>query len=259
MEFQSIYFQGLVLIVSFMTLLWIVSVIKKNASIVDAFWGIGFVLLAWFYYSQSEGLEERKLLITILVSIWGLRLSAFIGKRNWGKEEDFRYQKFRQDYGAHRYWWLSFFQTFLLQGILLWLISAPLLGAQAGSNQELNILDYLAVFIWIIGFAFEAGGDYQLAQFKKDPSNKGKILRTGFWKYTRHPNYFGDGFQWIAFALFSAANSCYLPLLSAVLMNFLLLKISGVALLEKTLSKSKPQYQDYINKTSAYIPWFPKK
>lgn len=259
MEFQTIYFHGLALIISFMTLLWIVSVIKKNASIVDAFWGFGFVLLAWFYFFQSEGLEERKLLITAIVSIWGLRLSVFIGKRNWGKEEDFRYQKFRQDYGAHRYWWISFFQTFLLQGVLLWLISAPLLGAQSGANQELNIIDYIAVFIWIIGFAFEAGGDYQLAQFKKDPNNKGKVLRTGFWKYTRHPNYFGDGFQWIAFTLFSVANSCYLPILSAVLMNFLLVKISGVALLEKTLSKSKPQYQDYINKTSAYIPWFPKK
>lgn len=258
MEFQSIYFQGLALIVSFMSLLWVVSVIKKNASIVDAFWGFGFVLLVWFYFFQSEGIEERKLLITALVSIWGLRLSIFIGKRNWGKEEDFRYQKFREDFGAHRYWWVSFFQTFLLQGVLLWMISAPLLGAQSGANQELNYIDCIAILIWLIGFAFEAGGDYQLARFKKNPNNKGKVLRTGFWKYTRHPNYFGDGFQWIAFSLFSVANGCYLPILSAVLMNFMLVKISGVALLERTLSKTKPQYQDYVAKTPAYIPWFPK-
>ncbi|NPD45995.1 MULTISPECIES: DUF1295 domain-containing protein [unclassified Lentimicrobium] len=258
MDFQSIYFQGLALIKAFMTILWVISVIKKNASIVDAFWGAGFVLLVWFYFFQTEGLGERKILITTLVSIWGLRLSLFIGKRNWGKPEDFRYQKFRQDYGAHRYWWVSFFQTFILQGVLLWLISAPLLGAQSGINQELNFIDYAAAVIWLIGFAFEAGGDYQLAKFEKEPNNKGKVLSSGFWKYTRHPNYFGDGFQWIAFALFSIANACYLPILSAVLMNFLLVKISGVALLEKTLSKTKPQYQNYINRTPAYIPWLPK-
>lgn len=259
MEFQTIYFQGLALIVSFMSILWIASVIKKNASIVDPFWGIGFVLLVWFYYFQSEGLGERKLIITSLVTIWGLRLSIFLAHRNWGKPEDFRYQQFRKDYGEHQYWWVSFFQTFLLQGVLLWLISAPLLGAQNGAHQALGIIDFIAIALWIIGFAFEAGGDYQLSKFKANPDKKGKVLDSGFWRYTRHPNYFGDGLQWIAFSLFSIANSCYLPLLSAFLMNFLLVKISGVALLEKTLSKTKPQYAEYIRKTPAYIPWFPKK
>lgn len=259
MSFLNIYFQGLGLIITFMSILWIFSVMKKNASIVDAFWGLGFVLMVWFYFFQSDGLEERKLIITTIATIWGLRLSFFIGKRNWGKAEDFRYQQFRKDFGAHRYWWVSFFQVFLLQGILLWLISAPLLGAQNGANQEIGVIDYVAILLWLIGFVFEAGGDYQLSKFKSKPSNKGKVLDSGLWKFTRHPNYFGDGLQWIAFALFSIANSCYLPLLSAVLMNFLLLKISGVALLEKTLSKTKPQYAEYIRKTPAYIPWFPKK
>jgi len=259
MSFLNIYLLGLGFIIAFMSLLWVVSVVKKNASIVDPFWGFGFVLLAWLYYFQSEGLEERKLIITILVTIWGLRLSIFLGKRNWGKAEDFRYQQFRKDYGEHRYWWVSFFQVFLLQGVLLWLISAPILGAQNGANQALGIIDYTAILIWIFGFSFEVGGDYQLSKFKANPQNKGKVLDSGFWKYTRHPNYFGDGFQWIAFALFSIANSCYLPLLSALLMNFLLLKISGVALLEKTLSKTKPQYAEYVRKTPAFFPWFPKK
>lgn len=259
MSFLSIYFQALALIIAFMTLLWLVSVIKKNASIVDPFWGFGFVMLAWFYFFQTEGIEERKLVLITLVTLWGLRLSIFLGIRNWAKPEDFRYQQFRKDFGEHRYWWVSFFQTFLLQGVLLWLISAPLLGAQNGVNQALGWIDYIAIFLWIIGFAFEAGGDYQLTKFKSNSNNKGKVLSTGFWKYTRHPNYFGDGLQWIAFALFSVANGCYLPLLSAILMNFLLVKISGVALLEKTLSKTKPQYADYIRKTPAYIPWFPKK
>jgi len=259
MAFLQIYFQGLGLIIVFMTLLWLVSVLKKNASIVDPFWGLGFVLLAWYYNFQSEGLEERKLIITVLITLWGLRLSIFLGIRNWNKPEDFRYQQFRKDFGEHRYWWVSFFQVFLLQGILLWLISAPILGAQNGANQGLGILDYAAILLWIIGFIFEAGGDYQLNKFKANPNNKGKVLDSGLWKYSRHPNYFGDGLQWVAFAILSIANACYLPLLSALLMNYLLLKISGVSLLEKTLSKTKPQYAEYVNKTSAYLPWFPKK
>ena len=172
MSFSSIYFQGLALILAFMTLLWVVSVIKKNASIVDPFWGFGFVMLAWFYFFQSEGIEERKIVLISLVTLWGLRLSIFLGMRNWGKPEDFRYQQFRKDFGEHRYWWVSFFQTFLLQGVLLWLISAPLLGAQNGANHGLGIIDYAAILIWIIGFSFEAGGDYQLSKFKSNPDQR---------------------------------------------------------------------------------------
>lgn len=259
MEFYQIYLWGLLLVVGFMTLLWIISVIKKNASIVDPFWGFLFVILVWFYFSQIPEHSLRSYLVVGLVSIWGLRLSIFLGLRNVGKGEDFRYQQFRKDYGPQRYWWVSFFQVFLLQGILAWLVSAPLLGAQKGVNTEFGFIDIVAIIIWIIGFIFEAGGDYQLSKFKANPSNKGKLLTTGLWKYTRHPNYFGDGFQWIAFALFSIANKCYLPILSALLMNFLLLKVSGVRLLEKTLSKSKPGYEEYVMQTPAFFPWFSKK
>lgn len=259
MEFYQIYLQGLALIVIFMTLLWIVSVFKKNASIVDPFWGFAYVLLAWFYFIQVEEQSLRQYIVLALVSIWGLRLSIFLGIRNSGKAEDYRYQQFRKDFGPKRYWWVSFFQFFLLQGILAWLVSAPMLGAQKGINTELGIIDMVAVAIWIFGFIFEAGGDYQLSKFKAKAENKGKLLTTGLWKYTRHPNYFGDGFQWVAFALFSVANHCYLPILSAVLMNFLLLKVSGVKLLEKTLSKSKPGFEDYMRNTPAFFPWFPKK
>lgn len=259
MEFYQIYLWGLAIIVGFMTLLWIVSVFKKNVSIVDPFWGTLFVILAWFYFIQIPEHSLRSYILLTLVSIWGIRLSIFLGRRNAGKGEDFRYQQFRKDYGPERYWWISYFQTFLLQGILAWLISAPLLGAQKGLNADFGIIDIIAIFIWIIGFIFEAGGDYQLSKFKSKPENKGKLLTTGLWKYSRHPNYFGDGFQWIAFALFSIANQCYLPILSAVLMNFLLLKVSGVKLLEKTLSKSKPGYEEYVRKTPAFFPWIPKK
>lgn len=262
MTFQSIFFQGLGLTIILMTLLWVVSVIKKNASIVDPFWGTGFAILVWFYVLSNLSFEPRPLLVATLVTIWGLRLSFYLGIRNLGKPEDFRYQKFRKDYGEHRYWWVSYFQVFLLQGILMWLISAPLLGAMVPNDynsSHLEWIDFVAVLVWIVGFMFEAGGDYQLSQFKNNSANKGKILNTGFWKYTRHPNYFGDGFQWIGFALFSVANHCYLPVLSAVLMNLLLLKVSGVSLLEKTLTKTKPGYDEYIRKTPAFFPWFPKK
>lgn len=260
MGYLEIYFSGLFIIVMAMLLLWLVSVFLKNASIVDPFWGLGFVIAGVFYFYTTEGLELRKLIVLTLLTVWGLRLSIYLGMRNFGKGEDFRYQQFRKDYGEKRYWWISFFQVFLLQGILLWLISAPLLSAQFYSvGGVLNYFDYVAIIIWIIGFSFEAGGDYQLARFKSDPNNKGKVLNTGFWKYTRHPNYFGDAAVWWAYGLFSVAAGSYLPLLSALLMTLLIVKVSGVSLLEKTLKNTKPQYKDYVEKTSAFFPWFPKK
>jgi steroid 5-alpha reductase family enzyme len=243
-----------------MTLLWMLSVIIKNVSIVDLFWGFGFVLTAVFYFLNTYGYETRKILLLTMVSIWGLRLSVYLASRNLGKGEDFRYQQFRKDFGEHRYWWLSFFQTFLLQGTLMWLISAPLLGAQYyNSESKLNILDYIGIAIWLIGFVFEAGGDFQLARFKANPENKGKVLNTGFWRYTRHPNYFGDAAVWLGFALLCIAAGSYLPVLGSILMIVLIIKVSGVALLEKTLKTTKPEYTEYIEKTSTFIPWFPKK
>lgn len=259
MTFFQIYFMGLIVIISMMIVLWIISVRIKNVSIVDLFWGFGFVMAGLIYFLHTKGFETRKTLLMILVSIWGIRLSIYLAWRNIGKGEDFRYQKFRKDYGEHRYWWISFFQTFLLQGILMWLISAPLLGAQfyAAKNQ-LGILDFIGVFIWIIGFVFESGGDIQLARFKTEPANKGKVLNTGFWHYTRHPNYFGDAAVWCGYGLICLSAGSYVPLLGSILMIAIIIKVSGVALLEKTLSVTKPAYKEYIEKTSAFIPWFPK-
>ena len=260
MGYFELYFTGLLLVVIAMTLLWFVSVLIKNASIVDPFWGLGFVIAGIFYYYKTDGLEIRKLIVLTLLIIWGLRLSIYLAWRNLGKGEDFRYQKFRKDYGPKRYWWISYFQVFLLQGVLLWLISAPLLGAQFYANENtLNFFDYAGILAWIIGFAFEAGGDFQLARFKSNPDNKGKVLNTGFWKYTRHPNYFGDAAVWWAFGLFSVAAGSYLPLLGSLLMTLLIVKVSGVSLLEQTLINTKPQYKDYVEKTPAFFPWFPKK
>jgi steroid 5-alpha reductase family enzyme len=260
MSFFQIYIQAFLVIMALMTTLWVVSIIIKNVSIVDLFWGFGFVLTAGFYFLKTDGSESRKIFLLALVAIWGFRLSIYLAFRNLGKGEDFRYRQFRKTYGEQRYWWISFFQTFLLQGILMWLISAPLLGAQFfGSNNPPGIFDYAGIALWLIGFSFEAGGDYQLARFKANPSNKGKVLDMGFWRYTRHPNYFGDSSVWWGYGFFCLAAGSYLPLLGSVLMTAMIIKVSGVALLEKSLKEQKPEYKEYIEKTSTFLPWFPKK
>ncbi|MFA5972393.1 MAG: DUF1295 domain-containing protein [Lentimicrobiaceae bacterium] len=259
MPFFQIYLYALLAIILMMTLLWLTSIMIKNVSIVDLFWGIGFVVASVVYFIYTEGFEIRKILLMTMVTIWGLRLSIYLAWRNLGKGEDFRYQKFRKDFGEHRYWWYSFFSVFLLQGVLMWLISVPLLGAQFYTGTHLGILDYIGIIFWIIGMVFEAGGDFQLARFKADPSNKGKVLNTGLWHYTRHPNYFGDAAVWLGYGFICLSAGSYIPVLGTVLMTALIIKVSGVALLEKTLKETKPQYKEYIEKTSAFIPWFPKK
>jgi steroid 5-alpha reductase family enzyme len=255
----TLFLQASLLILVLVTLLWVVSVVIKNASIVDLFWGFGFVVVNAFYAFTSGELNDRKMLVLALVSVWGLSLSIYLAWRNLGKGEDFRYQEFRRKYGPERYWWISYFQTFLLQGVLMMIVSLPLLAVNAGpGSNELGIVDFIGVLVWLTGFAFEAGGDLQLARFKDNPKNKGKVLDTGFWRYTRHPNYFGDSAAWWAYALFSMAAGGYWQVFGSVIMTLLIIRISGVALLEKTLVETKPQYREYIRKTSAFLPWFPK-
>jgi len=254
-----LYLQGLFLILSLMTTLWIVSILLKNVSIVDMFWGMGFVMVNTFYFINTEA-TPAKIILLLLVAIWGLRLSFYLAWRNIGKPEDFRYQEFRKKYGEKNYWWISFLQTFILQGLLMWVISMPLLGANLYStSQNLGFIDYFGIFLWLIGFIFEAGGDMQLARFKKNNANTGKVLNTGFWHYTRHPNYFGDSAVWWGFGLFCLSTGSYWLISGSVLMTLLILKVSGVALLEKSLKERKPEYAKYIQNTSSFIPWFPKK
>lgn len=257
---NQIYFQGFLLILSMVSVLWVVSVLIKNVSIVDLFWGLGFVIVNAWYFSANETTNIRQVVLLTMVTIWGLRLSIYLAWRNIGKGEDFRYREFRKNYGEKNYWWISFFQTFLLQGILMWLISSTLWGInKSSSGTGLNIIDYIGVLVWTIGFIFEAGGDYQLAKFKKNLSNKGKVLNTGFWKFTRHPNYFGDAAVWWGYGLICLAAGGYWYIWGSILMTLLIIKVSGVALLEKTLKTQKPEYMDYIQKTNSFIPWVPKK
>ncbi len=260
MTFLDSYIQGFFIIMILMTVLWTVSIYLKNVSIVDSFWGIAFVLASLSYYLNTEGHGTRKELVVGLVIVWGIRLSLHLGIRNWKKPEDYRYQEFRKKYGPKRYWWFSFFQVFLLQGTLSWLISFPLLAAMHYTPySNLNYIDYIALGVWCIGFIFEVGGDYQLAKFKRKATNKGKVLQSGFWKLTRHPNYFGDAMVWWGFGGFALAAGSYISLFGPLLMTWLIIKISGVALLEKSLKNTKPEYKEYIEKTNAFFPWIPKK
>lgn len=259
MSFLQEYAIGLAIILGLMLILWLVSLGLKNSSIVDIFWGTGFVIAAWVYFALNpDGLLGRKLLINALVTLWGLRLSIHILLRNRGKPEDFRYQKWRKENGQ-AWWWKSFFQVFLLAGLLLWIISAPLLAAQISAKPDhLTALDFIGAAFWLVGFFFEAMGDFQLTRFKADPRNKGKVLDRGVWRYTRHPNYFGDLAQWWGYYLIAASAGGWWTIFSPILMTYLLLKVSGVALLEKSM-ETRTAYRDYIQRTSAFLPWFPHK
>lgn len=255
----EIWLLGLVLIIVFFSFVWVLSVLLKNAGIVDIFWGLSFVLVTVFYFFVTPEISARKILILTLVSIWGIRLSIHIFIRNMGKPEDYRYQEFRRNYGEKRYWWFSYFQVFLLQGTLAWLISAPLIAVNYYAlDKPFGAVDILALLLWLTGFIFEAGGDWQLNRFKSNKANKGKLLQTGFWKYTRHPNYFGDAAVWWGFAVFSIAAGSWVPVFSAVLMTWLLMRVSGVAMLELTLISTKPGYDEYVKRTNAFFPWKPK-
>jgi steroid 5-alpha reductase family enzyme len=258
MSFMGIYTIALLVIIVLMTILWLISLRLKNSSIVDIFWGAGFVITGWVYFALTpDGFPLRKWLIAILVTIWGLRLTLHILVRNWGKPEDFRYQVWRKESGT-RWWWLSYFRVFLLQGILMWIISAPLLAAQFGAKPaHLILFDFLGVIVWAIGFFFESVGDLQLARFKANPANKGQVMDRGVWRYTRHPNYFGDAAQWWGYYLIAAFAGGWWTIFSPIIMTLFLLRVSGVTLLEKTLEK-RPGYQEYIRKTRAFIPWFPR-
>jgi steroid 5-alpha reductase family enzyme len=251
---------SVLIVLAYMAAIWLLSLLTRNASIVDIFWGLGFVLLAAVYFVATDGFFGRKVLITTLVAVWGLRLSLYILWRNWGKGEDYRYRKWREEAGE-KFWWTSLFQVFLLQGALLWLISAPILAAQFNDDPDhFSALDLLGTLVWGVGFCFEAVGDWQLARFKSDPANKGKVMRSGLWAYTRHPNYFGDATLWWGYYLIATGTAGgYWTFFSPILMTVLLLRVSGVALLERTQIETKPQYRDYIESTSAFFPWFPRR
>lgn len=260
MDAGRILVTSLALTAVLMTSVWLLSLAQRDASIVDIFWGLGFVLIAHVACALGGGYAGRKLLVTALTTVWGLRLALYLLWRNWGHEEDYRYQAMRRHHGT-RFPWVSLYLVFGLQGALMWVISLPLQVAQlAPLPAHLTWLDALATALWAGGLLFESVGDWQLARFKADPANRGRVMDRGLWAYTRHPNYFGDAVVWWAYFLIAAGTPHGVwTVISPLLMTFMLMRVSGVALLERKLVKTRPQYTAYTRCTNAFIPWFPKK
>jgi steroid 5-alpha reductase family enzyme len=226
-------------------------------SIVDSLWSLLFVLAAVTYaIVAEEALGSRATLVLVLVSVWGIRLAAYITWRNRGHGEDFRYQKIRAR-NQPGFAFKSLYLVFGLQAVLAWVISLPLLAA-IHSDAPFGWLDFAGVALWGVGFVFEAGGDWQLARFKADPANRGQVLDTGLWRYTRHPNYFGDFCIWWGFFLIALSAGGAWSMVGPILMSVLLLKVSGVALLEKDIGERRPDYRDYVARTNAFFPGPPR-
>jgi steroid 5-alpha reductase family enzyme len=240
-------------------LLWLVSLRLRDASIVDIFWGMGYVIVAFVAFGSSDGASARRLCVVALTAVWGLRLSVHLAVRNLGHGEDPRYQAIRRRVGKN-FPLLSLFLVFLLQGVLLWLVALPLqVAISADQPAGLTPLDGLGLALWAVGFAFEATGDLQLRRFRADPAKRGEVLDTGIWRYTRHPNYFGDALLWWGLSCFALSTGAYWTLISPALMTFLLVRVSGVRLLERGLVARRPAYRAYIERTSAFFPWPPKR
>jgi steroid 5-alpha reductase family enzyme len=252
---------GLGVAAAYVTLVWLLSLALKNASIIDIFWGPGFALLAIVYALLSDdGYSGRQILVCVLVCVWAARLGLHILMRNVGHGEDFRYQRMRKNAGG-AFWWRSLFTVFFLQGALLWIIACPLLLAvHQDSPDHLFVTDFVGAGVWGVGFFFEAVGDWQLTRFKADPDSAGKVMDCGLWRYTRHPNYFGDATLWWGYWIIAAGTGWgLLTVFAPAIMTFMLLRVSGVALLERTIRRRRPDYEAYERRTSAFIPLPPKK
>ena len=238
---------------------WVLSLVLKNASIVDIVWGFGFVLVAWVARATADGDSSRQSLLVAMATLWGGRLASYLFWRNHGKGEDFRYRAMRRHYGE-RFGLISLATVFGLQGLLMWIVSLPLQLGQADATPEIGFIAYIGVGVWAIGLFFEVIGDAQLAKFKADPQSAGKVMKTGLWRYTRHPNYFGDACVWWGIGLVAAETGRgAFGLIGSLVMTVLLRRVSGVTLLEKSLVKRREGYAEYVATTSPFVPRPPRR
>lgn len=231
---------------------WVVSVIKRNVTIVDTLWSLLFVIAAVVYAGSVATPGPRAWLVLALVSVWGVRLAGYLAWRNRGHEEDRRYQAIRRR-NEPNFAFKSLWLIFGFQAVLAWVISLPLAGAIAG-EAPLGVFDALGIVLWGVGVFFEAAGDWQLARFKRDPANAGRVMDRGLWRYTRHPNYFGDFCVWWGFYLIALSAGAWWTIVGPLIMSFLLLRFSGVRLLERDISERRPSYAEYVRRTNAFFP-----
>lgn len=252
------YFQTLIPMLLLGCIFWLISMVKRDVSIVDSIWSLFFIFACLASYMQLDSPDLRAQIVVLLVFIWGLRLSLYITLRHWGEAEDHRYQQIRHN-NQPNFSLKSLYLIFILQALLAWIISLPIFFA-VHANAELGYFDWLGIILWLTGMYFESIGDFQLWKFKKNSQNKGKIYTRGLWSYTRHPNYFGEFLIWWGYfclSLNAGAILVVIAVISPLIMTFLLMKFSGVALLERTMKK-RPGYEDYMHNTNAFFPAFTK-
>lgn len=252
-------FNAILIVISsvfvYMTTLFLIAVLIKRNDLVDNAWGMGFVLIYWLFMALMPSGDWRRLLITLLITIWALRLSIYLYVRYKVKKEDFRYAQWRKDWGKS-WLWRSYLQVFLLQGFFMLSIAYPAFMIRRSTVYSFTILDFVAILLWLTGFFFEAVSDAQMMVFKQNPANKGKVMNQGLWRYSRHPNYFGETLMWWSiFLLCLAFPYGFLSIFSPLIITTLLLRVSGIPMLEKKY-KGNPEYMEYIHNTSSFIPKF---
>lgn len=254
MAFSTLILINLAVVIVFMVSLWVISLVLTDASIVDPCWGLGYVIVAWSTAVQVGFEQARTILLLTLLSLWGLRLAGYLVWRNRDKGEDRRYAAMREKHGE-KFWWVSLITVFLLQGILIWFISLTYQsGMYYAAVAPMGWIAVVGVLIWGVGFFFESVGDYQMARFKADPESKGQVMNKGLWRYTRHPNYFGDFCVWWGLFFVAATASSWWTIGGPLLMSILLLKVSGVTLLEGDIEERRPGYAEYKKQTNAFFP-----
>jgi len=252
----SAYLLGFTVMLGLAAATWLVSLAKRDVSIVDSMWSIFFLAGALVYLGAQAAATTRALVVIALVTIWALRLAGYLTWRNWGEPEDHRYQKIRAN-NEPRFALKSLYLIFGLQAALAWVVSLPLLAAVANPSAP-GVLDYVGAAAVVFGILFETIGDWQLTRFKANPANRDRVLDTGLWRYTRHPNYFGECCVWWGFYLIALSAGGWWSIVGPLLMTLLLLKVSGVAMLERDIGERRPAYRDYIARTNAFLPGPPR-
>jgi steroid 5-alpha reductase family enzyme len=258
MELVNTIMTAALILLVYMTVMFILAILVKDNSIADVAWGLGFIIVALSLLVLGGSFFPRQVLVTGMIVVWGLRLAIRIFRRNWGKGEDTRYRKWREEWGR-LFLLRSYLQVFILQGAILLVNIMPVLIIHTTSDATIGFLDVIGLLVWICGFLFESVGDWQLDRFVRDPKNRGKIMDTGLWRYSRHPNYFGEVTMW--WGIFIIALSVpwgWIGVVGPMIITSMILFVSGVPMTERLMEKT-PGFAEYRKKTSVFIPWFPKR